>query len=59
MGLIFDAVNPARQFKRGTVFDPSANHPYPKYNPNSRDDPDVTEYDPEPILQPYLARIYQ
>jgi hypothetical protein len=59
MGLIFDVVNPARQFKRGSDYNDDDDLPYAKHVPNSRDDPNVTESDPNATRQPYLSRIYK
>ena len=55
MCFIFDAVNPARQFKRGEVYDSDEDTPFPDYNPDPENDGEVTETDinDEPGLQPY------
>ena len=45
MWLIFDYVNPVRQFKRGALYDPDANSPFPEYDPDPENDADVTEDD--------------
>ena len=51
MSILFDAVNPLRLFKQGTVFNEKDDDPFPLYNP--RDCQDATETDDEAILQPY------
>ena len=45
MCFIFDVVNPAKQFKRGTQHDDSDDDPFPEYDPNPEEDPNVTESD--------------
>ena len=54
--IIFDVVNPVRQFKRGTVEDLAV--PFPSYDPNPEEDPNVVESDDGelPLQQycPYL-----
>jgi hypothetical protein len=58
MCLIFDAVDPCRKFKRGAVFDESAEEPFADYNPSYDDDLNVTDNDEETdggtMLMPYL-----
>ena len=51
MWLIFDAVNPVRQFKRGMLFDDSPEVDFPSYGPPPWDD--LTETDAEPALMQY------
>ncbi|KAF9642918.1 hypothetical protein BDM02DRAFT_3132772 [Thelephora ganbajun] len=51
MCILFNVVNPLRQFKKGTVFNKDDDDPYPEYNP--RDSGDVTELDADGTLQPY------
>lgn len=51
MCIIFDAVNPLRQFKRDTVFNAKDKDPFPNYNP--RKTAEVTESDYEGKLQPF------
>jgi hypothetical protein len=53
MCLIFDCVNPVRQFKRGTVYDESDDHPFPRYSPSPEEDGNVTETDEAGGTQPY------
>ena len=56
MAYIFDAVNPAMKFKRGTRFDPDKR--FPKYRPE--DSGDATETDaPSPGLMPYMPETYR
>ena len=53
---LFDYVSPARQFKRGTVFDQSL--PFPRYD--GQDPGDVTETDGEPDQWiPYMPQHYK
>ena len=56
MCILFDAINPLRQFKRGTEFNEDDADPFPVYNP--RDHADLTESDEEGILQPYKPSDY-
>ena len=56
MCILFDAVNPVRQFKRGTVFNEEEEDPYPKYNPC--DGGDATESDEEATFKPYKPSDY-
>lgn len=60
MGLIFDVVNPARQFKRGAVYndDDPPEVMFAKYTPNRWEDKDVTEYDPKAVRKPYEPSYY-
>jgi hypothetical protein len=61
MCLIFDYINPVRQFKRGTVYDSEDDDaPFPEYRPDPEQDPDVVETDWEVddddnpvVLEPY------
>ena len=54
--ILFDAVNPLRQFKRGAEFDEMSDDPFPDYHP--RDAADVTETDEEGSLQQYKPMDY-
>jgi len=51
MCVIFDPINPLRQFKRGVFRDDES--PFPDYSPSPELDPDVMETDEEPGLQQY------
>ena len=53
MCVIFDCVNPVRQFKRGTTYNPEDKNAFPDYDPSPELDGDVTESDEEADLQPY------
>jgi hypothetical protein len=57
MALIFDAVNPARQFKRGEILDEKADadEAFPTYSPSPSTDLNVTEVDEhsDGDLKPY------
>ena len=53
MSLIFDIINPVRQFKRGAVYDDNKEDPYAEYNPDPDEDPNVTETDEDGKTQPY------
>jgi len=57
MCILFDAVNPCRQFKRGQVYDEDLEDPFAEYNPNADEDPDVTDTD-EGDAQPYAPIEY-
>ena len=59
MCLIFDCVNPARQFKRGVLYDLDETTPFPNYDPDPERDGNVMEGDegPHPGLQPYNPAI--
>jgi hypothetical protein len=48
---IFDYISPARQFKRGEVFDEEG--PFAEYDPNPAHDPNVTETDKDGTTLPY------
>lgn len=56
MCIIFDAVNPLRQFKRGTVYNKNDNDPFPVYDPRKR--AEVTESDHDCVLQQYKPLDY-
>ena len=56
MCILFDAVNPVWQFKRGTVFDEESDDPFPNYDP--KDDSDLTESDEDGHLQPYKPGVH-
>ena len=56
MCILFDAVNPLRQFKQGAEFDERSDDPFPDYYP--RDAADVTETDEEGSLQQYKPMDY-
>ena len=56
MALIFDVVNPVRQFKRDKYYD-SDDEPeeaFAIYDPSPESDPNVTEDDERCDLKPYL-----
>lgn len=55
MAFIFDAINPARQFKRDQLYDDDADDDdaFAKYDPSPESDSDVTECDSDGDLQPY------
>jgi hypothetical protein len=53
MALIFDAVNPAREFKRDRICDKYSNDRFPEYDPTPESDSDVTDRDEEGNLQQY------
>lgn len=53
MCVIFDCVNPVRQFKRGTTYNPEDKTAFPDYDPSPELDGNVTESDEEADLQPY------
>ena len=53
MCVIFDVVNPLRQFKRGVQHTEDPNVPFPTYSPSPEEDPDVTETDEAPGLMQY------
>ena len=57
MCIIFDAVNPCRQFKRGEVYDEDLEDPFAEYEPNADDDPNVTDTDVGDT-QPYAPITY-
>jgi hypothetical protein len=59
MCLVFDCVNPARQFKRGTQYNSDDEDPFPEYNPDPDNDSEVTEDDDVGGTgqQPYLPVI--
>ena len=57
MCVIFDCVNPVRQFKRGTVYDETDPNTFPEYNPSPELDEDVTESDEEATLRPYNPKV--
>jgi hypothetical protein len=61
MCFIFDVVNPAQQFKRGTRYDDSDDDPFPEYDPNPEEDPNVTESDLTngPKRRPYKPVSYR
>jgi len=52
--ILFDAVNPLRQFKRGTVFDATMDDAFPARNYRGDPDPDLTESDEDGVCQPYI-----
>lgn len=56
MCILFDAVNPVRQFKRGTVFNEVGDDPFPEYDPE--DHADLTESDEDGCSQPYKPDDY-
>lgn len=56
MCILFDAVNPLRQFKRDTVFNENDEDPFPDYNP--RKIAEVTESDYEGSLQQFKPLFY-
>jgi hypothetical protein len=55
MCYIFDAVVPARQWKRGTVY--TDDDPWAEYGPPPW--PDLTETDDKNTLKPYYPRKYE
>ena len=59
MGFIFDVINPARQFKRGMEYDEQSDSPYADYDPDPKNDPNVTETDEDATTQPYNPKIYR
>lgn len=56
MCIIFDSVNPLRQFKRNSVFNQNDDDPFPLFNPRKR--AEITESDYEGRLQPYRPVAY-
>lgn len=52
--LLFDLVNPVRQFKRGTTYDSEDEEPFSTYD--NRNQTEVTESDSNGTLQPYRPR---
>src|ERR1700743_459236 len=59
MALIFDAVNPVRQFKRNAKYDDDLEDPYAEYDPDPDGDPNVTKTDEDGDTQPYSPVYYQ
>jgi len=57
MCVIFDVVNPLRQFKRGMLHTDDPAVPFPIYDPSPEGDPNVTESDVEPGLMQYRPLI--
>ena len=54
MCILFDVVNPVRQFKRGTVFDENSDNPFPVYTSDDEEEGNCTESDADALLQPYM-----
>ncbi|KAF9785463.1 hypothetical protein BJ322DRAFT_1020989 [Thelephora terrestris] len=52
--ILFDAVNPTRVFKKGTVYNEADPDPFP--TPNLRDTRDETDEDPDGTLQQYKPK---
>jgi hypothetical protein len=52
--ILFDAVNPTRVFKKGTVYNEADPDPFP--TPNLRDTRDETDRDPDGTLQQYKPK---
>jgi hypothetical protein len=57
MYILFDVVNPLRQFKQGTDFNEDDANPFPVYDPQNHTD--LMESDEEGILQPYKPSGYK
>lgn len=55
MAIIFDAVNPVRQFQRGVPYNEKARpeNAFAKYDPDPKEDPYVTEDEGDEDLRPY------
>ena len=55
MSLVFDPVNPVRQFEWDVPYDDKAEpkDAFAKYNPNPEQDPNVTEDEGDEDLKPY------
>jgi len=60
MCFIFDYTSPCRRFKIGSLCDPVLEEPFPEYEPNRWEDPNVTETDRDeaPGLQNYYPEDY-
>lgn len=57
MCILFDAVNPLRQFKRGTKYNEDAEDSFPDYT--AKEKGEVTETDERGELQPYKPQYYR
>lgn len=56
MAFIFDVVRPARQYKRGELYNEEDDLPSAVYDPSPEEDPNVTDSDDEDVpLKPYDA----
>lgn len=53
METIFDSVNPVRQFRRGEIYDETAEDAFAEYEPSPELDPNLTESDEDCNLKPY------
>ena len=55
MSLIFNPINPVRQFERGVPYDNNAvpKDAFAKYDPDPEQDPNVTEDKGDEDLKPY------
>lgn len=53
METIFDSVNPVRQFRRGEIYDETAEDAFAEYEPSPESDPNLTESDEDCNLKPY------
>lgn len=59
MCILFDAVNPCRQFKRDAVYDEDLEDPFAEYTPNMEEDEYVTDTDNDDgNAQPYAPIAY-
>jgi hypothetical protein len=60
MALIFDTVNPVRQYNRDQPYRAGDQYPFATYNPSPEEDPNVTENDSETEpLNPYEPIVTQ
>lgn len=58
MCFIFDYISPCRRFKRGLLYNHALEEPFAEYEQNRWEDPNVTETDEAPGLQPYYPEDY-